>query len=299
MASGSLGTKKNSKGEGLTDLGHRKILKALYPNVGIIEGLTVTPNQNLTYHVSGGVGVGSLGDGNRIFYTDGGNTGSVSPGDSSNRRIDTVYAKIHDPVIDSDSVDVELGVLEGTPSNSPVSPTLPLGCVLLMSFMIQPGSTNLANGSSRYGSANYVVPYGSSLHDIVKKKMDGYYLLPNDGKQYDQFGNVTFSIPTDRNLNFRFYGRCCIDKLGIRYQSFSGELFIDGISQNNGTRNDADVTDSWTIRSLEWNADVEAGEHTINLNLSHDGNSVPFPNTAPIRFMESRNIVVSDNGVIQ
>lgn len=274
MASGSLGTDRNSSGQGLTALGYRRILQALYPNVGVIDGLAVTPNQNLTYNVAGGVGVGTLGDGNRLFWTDGGTTPAVSTGDANNPRIDIIYARIHDPNVDSGKVDVELGVASGTPSTSPVPPSLQSSMVPLMSFLVRPGVTNLATGTSAYGTQQYAVPYGGTL-DVVGEGVNYTGGVPVDGQWHTVSNITTMNLPTDRRIMLVWSMKVLNPGAGDSIADFALRARVDDVIIDPDDLIQIPISKfNWTQQHL-WFPTISAGVHHVAFDVVGDGNGVP------------------------
>lgn len=226
--SSSLGTQQNSNGDGLTPLDHRMILQALYPNNGVLSGLEVRANSDLTYQVAKGVGVTSRGvsDGSRLFYWSGGKTPAVSAGDPSNPRIDIVWAKADDPTIETESVAVRVGVTSGTPSASPARPQLPSGVTELMSFTVQPGTSNLSTGAVAQSSVQYAIPYGSSLgllgetHDSRNGSGDttvNKFFVEHATKIY---------VPTDRLVELE-YNICGSSRSSVETSWYAG-FMVDG-----------------------------------------------------------------------
>lgn len=204
--SGSLGTPQNSGGNGLTAPDHRQILKALYPNPGVIDGLKVTANTGLTYHVAAGVGVSqrSGSDGSRLFYFAGGDTPAVSAGDGSNPRIDSIWVKCDDPTMDADSVSVHVGVTQGTPSSSPVAPSIPAGCTRLADFRVSAGSANLSSGASDAGGTEYVSPYGSGGGILTELSQSNTIKGVWEDNMWHQIASMNFSVYTKRNIQINY-----------------------------------------------------------------------------------------------
>lgn len=170
-----------------------------------MTGLAVTGRNDLTYNVSAGVAVTSIGvaDGNTISYWEGGVTPKVDAGDPTNPRIDAVWVRAHNLIEHNDADNfVVVGVTQGTASANPVAPTIPAGALLLGTRRMPANATNTSSATAVENGV-YAVPHGASLGmlgeywwqadlvgaDTLKKD---YYEMP-----------VTITVPTKRLVRLR------------------------------------------------------------------------------------------------
>lgn len=210
MATTALGVMQLEDGTGCDPMTHRRIIKARWANPGIIAGLVVTGNSDLTYHVSQGNAVlcRSDTDGYTEAWWQGGDTPAVSAGDPSNPRIDTVWLRANDAQ-QGDEVDGEpnnrvvCGVAQGTPSASPVAPDAPAGCTAVGRMLVPAGATAMSS-ATRTDQRSYAIPYGASLgllgsyRDTAKGKFD-----TKKGQRNTRCA-VQVTVPTDRLVDVRF-----------------------------------------------------------------------------------------------
>lgn len=308
--SGSLGTPQNSDGNGLTAPDHRQILKALYPNPGVIEGLKVTANTGLTYHVASGVGVSqrSSSDGSRLFYFAGGDTPAVSAGDGSNPRIDAIWVKCDDPTMDANSVSVHVGVTQGTPSPNPSAPAVPSGCTRLANFRVNAGSANLSAGSTNAGGTEYVSPYGASggiLTDLAQTNaINGVW----EDNMWHQIATLRFSVYTKRNIQVNYNGTSTTVQSGDNEYSKEGSYYVqvrvDGevvnkIDHGSGLPSPSLCDEIFSNRyywtsQLSYNLAVEPGSHIVAFWVT--GNKADY--TYPVNLL-NRYYNVIDLGVAE
>lgn len=261
MAGRSLGTVQNSNGDGLDPLSHRQILKGLYPTPGVITGLNVSGNNNLTYHVNAGVGVSqrSSSDGSRLFYFSGGNTAAVPAGDPSNSRIDIVWVKCQDPSLDSNACDVIVGVTSGTPSTRPVAPTLPQGVTELRRFTVAPNTTNLSNGAQASGTQVFSVPYGANMGQLVHMVNTYDSTAAKDDKWYVEGSVQSFYVPTDRWVEICLTRSMNCDD-GGNPGSVYWLLALDGTDL---VQTEIQADAHWTTKMFNYTIKVAAGTHTV------------------------------------
>lgn len=195
----SLGTSQNSKGLGLSAGGMRKILQGLYPNDGIISGGRVYGGSGSTYIIPPTIGVTSRGasDGNRLFWI--AQTQVTAPAaDTTLPRIDVIWLKALDPQMDGDAYEMQAGVTAGTPAQVPVAPATPFGCTRIASMMVYPRTVDFS-GTQRYGSQDFVIPYGSSgglLGEYVdtRPEVNG----DNTVRRWSYEYPISIDLPTDR-----------------------------------------------------------------------------------------------------
>lgn len=265
MANRSLGTPQNSKGEGLDALTHRQIIKALYPNTGVITGLTVKGQNTLTYHIDPGVGIATRGgaDGNRIYYYSGGNTPTVTAADPTNPRIDTIWVKTQDPTKDNDLTDVIVGVTQGTPATNPTAPTIPAETTALAS-MRMPAGASTTSGAILVGSQDYAIPYGSSGK-----------LLGENVNTLDQIGDstirkwyyenpVTFSVPTDRTVELEY--ECTFTNNSGDWIAWAVAAFqLDGKDLPHSGTEWVGEHGVWATHQIKYVVTVTRGTHTVRV----------------------------------
>ena len=305
--SGSLGTPQNSEGKGLSPSDHRRILAALYPNTGVIDGLKVTGGTGLNYNVDPGVGVVSRGesDGNRVFYYSGGSTSAVPAGDGGNPRIDVIWVQCDDPTMDSDSVDVHVGTTIGTPAASPVEPVAPAGATRLAAFIVAPGTTSLSSGATLNSDVDYLVPYGGSLGRLSYKRDGGNYDLPKDTNWHNLLSD-SFTVPTDRLVKVEWKAATSTSVRTASYSDSSSsyycQILVDNEPINEIVRSDdlgqcdeVDVVPYWRVSDVSYVIKVPAGTHSVVVRGSHNRGGA----TAVVHFIQSRQISVFDEGVSQ
>lgn len=303
--SGSLGTPQNSEGAGLSAADHRRILAALYPNTGVIDGLKVTGGSGLTYHVDPGVGVASRAesDGNRIFYYAGGNTAAVPAGDGGNPRIDVVWIQCDDPTMDSDSVDVHVGTTIGTPAASPVEPVAPAGATRLAAFIVAPGTTSLSSGATLNSDVDYLIPYGGSLGRLAYVRDSSDYSLPRDTKWHNMLKD-DFDVPTDRLVRVEWKARATTGVWDANYMnsttSYYCQLLVDNKPINEIRRPDdigfcdeIPVGAYWGIGNVSYIVEVPKGHHTAAIRATFNRGGI----NTPVHFIQSKQLSVFDEGV--
>lgn len=162
MSTTAFPVRQTSEGVGCTDIALRKIFGALYPDKGIITGLTVKGGNTLSYTVAEGVAVCSKGDadGSTLAYYEGGSV-DVSANSSSNPRIDVVWITSHDVTQGDEDNLVAIGVTEGKAAATPVEPDIPSYATKIGSMQMAGGATTTSS-ATQYGSASQVVPYGGA-----------------------------------------------------------------------------------------------------------------------------------------
>ncbi len=152
---------RDIQGESLSGVTDRLANTAL-----IYEGVIMRNNAN-SFQVKQNLGtdmnvkIGSLtafdraviqGDlaGQGVFITEHQNASqvlSIAASDPTNDRIDIVILRIYDDTFDSSGFEyADLEVITGTPSGSPVVPTVPAGSFVLAEILVQNAVTQIVNG---------------------------------------------------------------------------------------------------------------------------------------------------------
>lgn len=281
MANRSLGTEQNSSGDGLDALTHRLILKALYPVCGIISGLDVT-GSGAHYTVAAGTAVvsSSEADGHRVAHFDGGATPNVASGDASNQRIDSVYLKADDPITDNNSVAVRVGVVQGTPSASPVAPAAPAGTLLLAQFRVPAGSTSPAGSATRIYDGRHAISFDGNLGMLGENwnKSDQKGAPTKRTNFYEQ--PITFTLPTDRYVSFQFHCNFSNSKYAwndpnAKACEWAVQFQLDGQDLNHAAFNFVSYG-SWTDHYAEYTTKVTGGRHVARLRTWLQNGDAPY-----------------------
>lgn len=279
--SGAFGIAQNSEGIGLQARDLRKIIEGVYPNTGIIKGGMVQGNQNLTYRIEETIGIVSRGasDGSSVFYIGETNTPAVAAGTALS-RIDSIWVKAKDPELDGDEYGVDVNVTQGTPSQNPVRPSLDPTATRIIDMLVKPYATNLATGSSIYGSYDYSIPYGASLGRIgltadTRPEVYGdgtvrkwYYELP-----------TKFYVPTDRIVEFMWDGDVAyFNANNGEWMSFATEFDLDGQQVAHSARETYCPNGLWVHNTNRATQIVTRGTHTVRIKNGialKVGNGVP------------------------
>lgn len=151
----------NGDDEGTTAVGFRRALATLFrqtsPGVAApgrlgADNFSVAGAADaMQYSVTGGglVLVRSASNGAYLVGVPATVIVPTDPADGVNPRIDRIYAKQPDPMLDGSGVDVQLiiGVVCGAPAASPTVPDLPIGGYELARKVIAAGATNTQAGA--------------------------------------------------------------------------------------------------------------------------------------------------------
>lgn len=285
--SGAFGITQNSAGKGLEARDLRKIIEGSYSNTGIITGGKVTGNNNLTYHIADTVGLASRGssDGMSVFYLAASDTPPVSAGASSD-RIDTIWVRAVDPDYDDDKYGVELGVDEGTPSQTPKPPSLAPGKTRIIDMHVRANVTNLQTGSSVYGSYDYAIPYGASLGRlaITEDNRTDVQGDPRVRKWYYEYP-TRFYVPTDRIIELQYDADVAYLGDNAVWMSWATEFMLDGTGNQNRIPQSARETNCrdgvWTHCTNRKILIVSQGFHTVWIkqgiaSTNKDGHGYPY-----------------------
>lgn len=199
MSTTALGIMQDSAGNGVDPLTHRRIIKGRWANTGVIEGLEVTGTSTLAYRVGPGNAVLSRGDsdGYTEAYWEGGTTPAVTAGNASNPRIDLVWMRANDLQQGDPDNHVEIGVAEGTPSASPIAPSVPSGCTEIAQMRLPAGSTTTANATAN-ANVSYAISYGSTLGLLGSTQDTTTRSLAPSSGTYTTACSTSFTVPTDR-----------------------------------------------------------------------------------------------------
>ncbi|MCI1868479.1 hypothetical protein [Bifidobacterium crudilactis] len=286
----ALGVDVDTDGNGVDPLTHRQIIKRHWNNTGIIGGLTVSGRPDLYYAVSAGVAVCSMGDadGYTEAYWPGGKTeNTVSAGDGTYSRIDSVYLLASTGTPDNQ---VHCKVLQGTPSASPVAPTLTAGALLLQQMLVPAGASKTSSASVN-GSKNYAIPYGGSLGRLGALGTNTNTTAQEWKPQwYNQAGVEVPALSTDRLVQVDFMARASGPSSGSSYRV---KLIVDGSDQSDG-QDELPVFDTYVRNRISYRTVLTAGRtHQVIIAI------MPNTNKGQFTWRGLRTVEVTDIGVAQ
>ena len=310
METTALGIAQDESGAGVDPLTHRRVIESHWCNAGIVRGLEVSGTDGLTYHVSAGNAVVSRSgsDGFAEAYWDGGDTPAVGAGDPSNPRVDLVWLRANDPQQGDDDNRVHVGVAQGTPSVSPAAPEAPAGCLAIATMMV-PAAATSTSSSQMTSERTYAIPYGSTLGLLGSTRLT--YEGPGDygdgGRDYYEM-STTFTVPTDRLVEFRFAACACAasatDPSQPTLDPLDAAAWYVGIQLDGndvpGGGGQFQVFRAWEPVTLSAIAEVSAGTHvarTRNHRVQW-GNNVYFVcHTDATQTYQGKTLEVWDRGV--
>ena len=308
----ALGVDVDVNGNGVDPLTHRQIIRRHWNNTGIMGGLRVSGRGDLHYAVSAGVAVCSMGDadGYTEAYFAGGNTeNAVSAGDGTYARIDSVYLLANTGTPDNA---VHCMASQGTPSASPVAPTLPAGALLLRNVTIPAGASTTGAGSLS-ADVRYAIPYGASLNLLgaFTNTADAYG--SSTVRQWNTQESVSIYVPTDRTVEIVYQATFANAHLeggkpitGGGWISWGvAAMLLDGVAiPHSGTEWQASNS-CWESHETRVSVTITAGRHTIavrnGLMAHQESTGMPY-----FRYSDSmgvsykgRDLKVWDRGPVQ
>jgi hypothetical protein len=261
----ALGVAPDANGMGLDPLTHRLLIKQHWNNTGVVMGLTVSGRGDLRYQVSAGAAICSMSaaDGYTEAYWNGGQTeNTVAAGDSTYSRIDVVYMLSNTGTTDNT---VHVMVVQGTPSASPVAPSLPAGAQPL-AYRLMPANGSTTNSATPYGNIDYAIPYSASLDRI------GYQ--ENTGSQtqdwrpdlwWSQAALTTQYLPMDRSATVRFVYRASSADEAL--SSFYARLKVDGQVMTDGL-DECPVFPVWARQQVSFPIVLSGGRaHSVDVEV--------------------------------
>lgn len=252
---------QNQGAVGTTASDLRKIIQYKWASTGIVGGLAVKGNSNLTYNVAAGMAICSKGasDGFTEAFWPGGSTAAVSANTASSPRLDAVWITSHDATQgDADNL-VAVGVTQGTPATSPAAPEIPTYATLLALMLVPAGATKASSASVSNRGAG-AIPYGSSLGVLVDETdTANQAVLP--ASEYD-YAAGTFTLPTKRMVDIK---QTLTLLCGSQESSAYARVLIDGTQVWQG---EVHVFPSFaTSQYFEASVELEAGTHSIQAKL--------------------------------
>lgn len=251
-------------GQGCDALTHRRIIKAQYTNPGIIAGLEVRGRQDLRYGVTAGVAACSMGDadGMSIAYWDGAGAAYtenlVTAGDPAYPRIDAVYMISHTGTPDNL---VHVLVKQGAPSASPVPPAVEAGGQVLAYMKLPAGATS-TRAAVPWGDVDYAVHYGSGLGKLAESWSRQSYTgggWNSDGHPYYDL-KVSFYLPTDRELEFKYYDN--FSASDGKSAEIGAAFRLDDVNLDGSGTVLVSKDGSWTSHYHVFSQSVRRGSHT-------------------------------------
>ena len=321
----ALGTPPDANGNGVSAHAHRRIMRYLWANPGIVGqdpydlSLRVNGRSDLQYSVTRGMCViprdESWSEGFYEAYIDKTVVGPVSAGDPTHPRIDVIWIRANDLVFsdrpegtDSDGQSlpptnrIEVGVTQGTPAASPTEPSVPDRAWRLGAMLMPAGATSTAS-ATQYGNIDYAMPYGAEM-GIIARVAENKDLQASSNPPYkNPILNHTAYFPTDRNILLHAY--ICVSTpskttAGTTRGVAAVQFYVDG--QKYTTRK-VEYTEAWVTYELTASVQVDAGQHTFGIAMYNEqggGYVTHYSNNDPDdrgNLYVGRVLVIKDEGV--
>lgn len=205
MADVALGI-RNDGADGTTPLALRLALAALFPQSGILSGLSVKGSSSLAYSVAQGVAVCTrgAGDGSALATVAAGSTPAVAANGTGYPRIDAVWVTAHDRDQGDPDNHVALGVTQGTAAASPARPSVPTYATVLAYMRLPAGATTTAQATVE-ARGRYAVAAGATMGQLgyMRDTYDGALRGDYNGTMHTDY-SVTVTVPTTRLVEMRW-----------------------------------------------------------------------------------------------
>ena len=254
---------RNSGADGTTPLALRLALGALFPQSGILSGLSVRGSSSLAYSVAAGVAVCTrgAGDGSTLATVAAGSTPAVAANGTGYPRIDAVWVAAHD--IDQGDPDnhVTLGVTQGAPAASPARPTVPTYATMLAYMRLPAGATTTAQATVEARGRDAVAA-GATMGQLgyMRDTYDGKLRGDLNGTMHVDY-SVTVTVPTARLVELRW----CATLSGGDSSDCIVAMSVDGVkamqffvTPPSGGR--------WDYKEVRHVVTLSPGTHTISFS---------------------------------
>ena len=272
MADVALGV-RNSGADGTTPLALRLALAALFPQAGILSGLSVKGSSSLAYSVAAGVAVCTrgAGDGSTLATVAAGSTPAVAANGTGYPRIDAVWVAAHDMDQGDPDNHVTLGVTQGTAAASPARPSVPTYATVLAYMRLPAGATTTAQATVE-ARGDVAAASGGTLGLLGEAALNADRDISTGGT-WDDFYTVavTATVPSKHLVRVDYRATLSAPGGYTGWTRVRPYLTVDGAEVKGSRRKWPVWTGPELTHSSSCVAELSAGTHTVELHLAYDG----------------------------
>lgn len=273
MATVALGI-RNDGADGTTPLALRLALAALFPQAGILSGLSVRGSSSLAYSVAPGVAVCTrgAGDGSSLATVAAGSTPAVAANGTGHPRIDAVWVTAHDRDQGDADNHVALGVTQGTASASPARPAVPTYATVLAYMRLPAGATTTAQATVE-ARGDAASASGGTLGLLGEAALNAGRDVSTGGR-WDDFYTVavTATVPSRHVVRADYRATLAVPPGGSTgWTRVRPYLTVDGAEVAGSRRKWPAWPGPELTHSSSCATELPAGTHTMELHLAYDG----------------------------
>lgn len=254
MATG-FGIGPDAQGNGTTPDDIQVITAAEYANPGILAGCEVTGTTGMSYQIKPGAVVIALAKDRYVKAPVAPQSIPTEPAPTVGSRTDVIYIKQNLTASDGNNA-VVAGVGRSAPANS----------IEIGRYVVSAGVTS-TNQATRAGDTKYARPIGGTLGTLATHtEMD---TTPRGAGTFKR-GATSFSLPTDRTIEFQFQSCVSVDISPPSHQperpggSVVYRIYIDDVMIRSYERR---YTNVWDVQTFSFRKDLSAGRHTVHYTV--------------------------------
>lgn len=272
MANVALGI-RNDGADGTTPLALRLALAALFPQAGILSGLSVKGSSSLSYSVAAGVAVCTrgAGDGSTLATVSAGSTPAVAANGAGYPRIDAVWVAAHDKDQGDPDNHVALGVTQGTAAASPARPSVPTYATVLAYMRLPAGATTTAQATVE-ARGDAASASGGTLGLLGEAALNADREVSTGGSWSDFYTvAVTVTVPSRHLVRVDYRATLSAPGSNVGWTRVRPYLTVDGAEVKGSRRKWPAWTGPELTHSSSCATELAAGTHVVELHLAYDG----------------------------
>lgn len=272
MADVALGI-RNDGADGTTPLALRLALAALFPQAGILSGLSVKGSSSLAYSVAAGVAVCTrgAGDGSTLATVAAGSTPAVAANGTGYPRIDAVWVAAHDRDQGDADNHVTLGVTQGIAAASPARPSVPTYATVLAYMRLPAGATTTAQATVE-ARGDVASASGGTLGLLGEAALNADRDISTGGSWSDFYTvAVTVTVPSRHLVRVDYRATLSAPGSNVGWTRVRPYLTVDGAEVKGSRRKWPAWTGPELTHSSSCATELAAGTHTVELHLAYDG----------------------------
>lgn len=272
MADVALGI-RNDGADGTTPLALRLALAALFPQSGILSGLSVKGSSSLAYSVAPGVAVCTrgAGDGSALATVAAGSTPAVAANGAGYPRIDAVWVTAHDRDQGDADNHVTLGVTQGTAAASPARPSVPTYATVLAYMRLPAGATTTAQATVE-ARGDVASASGGTLGLLGEAALNADREVSTGGSWSDFYTvAATVTVPSRHLVRVDYRATLSASGSNTGWTRVRPYLTVDGAEVKGSRRKWPAWTGPEVTHSSSCATELPAGTHTVELHLAYDG----------------------------